>query len=354
MRTTWLLLACLTGPACGSATNGGGGPLPGGGESTSAQAQLALVPAESLFVVQGDVARLFRRSTTHAGEQLLARLLAEKDPEVNFTCIFDLAETVGWATGFFVDREDGEDGAALLLETTASPESIADCIERASAGEVRRVPAPPELSDAIVVGEHDDRLAVVGLESGIVAVATPGTTRMLLAGGPVRRLPDDPFYRDLLTRVGHGDVWFAYRSEEPRWEYEGGTRVPAEPRTPDGTAAVLRAGTDPPEGRAVFTSPDAEDVGELVDDFQEARGEMREKLELALRSLDGAPADIELDLDRVSRTVDILLQSLRGLRVVVEENAAVFEATLPAGTDVPQFLADLGYTAVAWIALEEW
>jgi hypothetical protein len=352
MRTTWLLLACLTGTACGSGTNGGGGTVPGGDSSATAQAQLALVPADSLFVVQGDVGRLFRRSATREGERLLARLIAAEDPGHDMTCVFDLAESVGWATAFFVDVEGGEDGAALLLETSNGPAAFADCIERVSGGEVRRMPSPPELSDAIVVGEHDDLFAMFGLEGGIVAVATLGVARMLLAGGPDRAVPDDPFYRDLLARMGHGDAWYGQRIEEGDWEYNGQARDPAESQAPDGLAVVLRAGTEPPEARAVFISSDAEEVGELVGDFQESRQEVREELEEALRSLDGAPPDIELDLDRASRAVDTLLQTLRGLRIVVEENAAVFEATLPAGTDVPQLLADLGYAVVAWIALE--
>jgi len=348
MRHGWWAWICVGVAGCGTAAGGNGGTgIPvGGSAGQAAQIQLALVPAEAVAVAQAQVGRLFRRSETRAGEQLLQRLVDAEEHGADVTCVFDLAETVGWATLFYVDREGGADGGALLLETDAEPGAIVDCLRRASNGELAPTRAPPELSDTIVVGDPGELFAVFAREDGTVVVADARTAMALLGPAPERTLGDDPFYRELAARVGPGDATFAWIEREERW------RDDDEPHGPTGVAGALRAGTNPPEARVVLVSPDSEEIGDVVEEFQEGRAEVRKGLEELLGSLDRVPPEAGLDRDRTSRTFDLVLQLVGRLRVVVEENAATFELALPDGTDLPAFLADLGYSAIAWLALE--
>jgi hypothetical protein len=341
-----MLFACVAGFGCGPAT-GPGPEVPGGGAPQAARVQLALVPPDAMLVMQADVGRLYRRSAARDGEELFLRLVRQEEREVEPACVFDLAERVGWATSFFAEREDGPDGYGVLLETDATPEEIADCAERATGGEVRRVPPPPALSDAVALIADGETLALFAREDGTVVVADERSARRLLQDAPPRSILDDPSYRALAERLGTGEASFAWIERRERWRERG------EAAGPRGLGGVFRAGAAPPAGEVVFLDPDPEEIGDFVEEMQEVRADVREEIEEAQQTLDGVRAleIAEADLDRVGRALDLVAQVVRRGRIVAEENAAVIELSLPEGTDVPAFLADLGYAAVVWLAL---
>ncbi|MBN1769691.1 MAG: hypothetical protein JXB32_00400 [Deltaproteobacteria bacterium] len=369
MRTTWIFAFYAATLACGSA-DGPGTEVPGSTGSTDepgasspaeARRQLALVPETAAFVAQADVGRLFRRSATRDGEALLQRLVRTEEPGADTSCAFDLAERVRWATFFFQEQPGVPDAYVLLLETDVEPAEIAACLEAATNREVHRIPSPPGLSDAVVVGERDrvddDSLAILTRDDGLLVIGEPTAARALLADDPERSIADSPLYRSLVERLGFGEASFVFLEGGGRPEPED-DRPPEWGRRSDGLfglAGVLRASARPPEVRVVLTHPDPEEVGDAIEGFQEVRGEARRAVEEARATFEGLANAMpdEIDADRTARTLDLLLTLMRGTRVIVEEQAATFEVFLPEGADVPTVLADLAYAALVWIAASE-
>jgi len=346
MRCSWRFAGFAVLLACGGGNGGVTPEIPATGRSAAAERQLALVPSGAEFVLQIDVPKFWRRSDGRDAEQLLNRILAAEAEELDFRCLFDLAEDVGVATFFISDPPNGSESGALLLEIDRTPDEVADCLGKASGGDLGRIPdPPPEWSDAIALGEGGRVDSVVfEREDGVVVFAEAGFGRVLLGSGPERPIADDPLYRSLLERAGPGDAT-AVMIDRP----DGYSGAPLRMR---GIAGSVRADGAGRVARAVFVSGDPEEVGEVVADFQESRREIREAVAEMRGGIEDAPVPFDVDPARVLRTVDTAMEFVRSVRVQVEETSAAFELALPDDLDLRAFVSDLGYALIVVLGLE--
>ncbi|MDI7266554.1 MAG: hypothetical protein QME96_00995 [Myxococcota bacterium] len=328
--------------ACGSESPGAREPAPAPEPVGAAQRQLALVPANVQSVAQADVRRFYDRAAAREVERLLGMAAAAEMPGGDVGCLFDLLKTVGQATAFVWDPPGGSDQAAVLLETDAEPAAVGECIERATAGTLCRVPTRADWADAVAIddcgaarGDEPEGVIFV-MEEGLLAIAEWRLGQAMRSRRTGRPIASDPAFRALSERAGPGDATLVVLQREP-------ARDRGRPVRWSGFAGSVRAGP-PVSARAVFVSRDGTDIASVVRLFEHARGEMIRQIR---SMLDVAGLPIEVDRERTGAAMDAVSGILESVSARGAGDTVTFEVVLPDSTNAPSLAADLAYLLAA-------
>ncbi len=328
--------------ACGSESPGAREPAPE--PVGAAQRHLALVPADVQAVAQADVRRFYDRQAAREVERLLGMAAAAGGGDVG--CLFDLLKTVGRATAFVWDQLGQPDQAAVLLETDAEPTAVGECLERATAGTLCRVPAPADWPDAVAIddcgiarGDEPDSVIFV-MEEGLLVLAEWRLGQAMRARRTGRPIASDPAFRVLSERAGPGDATFVGVQRQPG-------RGRGRPARWSGFAGSVRAGP-PVSARSVFVSRDGSDIASVVRLFEHARGEMTRQVRSML-DVPGLP--VEVNRERLVAATDAVSTILESVSARGAGDTATFEVVLPDSMSAPSLAADLAYLLAVLLLL---
>ncbi|MBI5490316.1 MAG: hypothetical protein HY905_23470 [Deltaproteobacteria bacterium] len=297
-------------------------------------AHLERIPAGDgmMVVVQADVRALLSADQVREAFRSAVALLAGEVPG-DLSCAAELLAATELVTVVFFENQGGHESGGVILEGGADLPGVIEC-----AGRI----VPSELPDGAAAQaargyvELDDDFALGTLGPRTIVVGEPALVMEMRAGRVRRPLSASPEFQAAQRVAGAGPVTVVAIAHDERGEedesFSGGAVLRTSPRL---------------EAVGVFTFASMEMVGELVDDFTEAVGEMDHDRAMILRELSDAPGGPALAGEVVG-----LLDAAVDARLTIQGSTLSFEVRAPQGA-TPASLAATAARAVPLLLMGE-
>ncbi|MBI5501689.1 MAG: hypothetical protein HY907_15705 [Deltaproteobacteria bacterium] len=276
-------------------------------------AHLGRIPgtADMVFVLQADVRALLTAEQVRESFRSAVALMAGEVPG-DLSCAAELVAAVDLVTVAVFEDDEARDAAVIVLEGGADLPGVIECAGRILPGEVPDE-AAAQASRGYVEIEGDFALGSLGPRT--IVAGDPELVMEMRAGRVRQPLSSSAEFLAAQRVAGTGPVMAVALVNDARGDddesFAGGAVLRTSPRL---------------EATGTFTFASMEMVGEVVDEFTEAVGEMDHDRAMILRELSRAPGGAELAGELVG-----LLDAAVDARLTIQGRTLSFEVRAPEG-----------------------